>query len=157
MRTGAFGEPHSLVGEGLAKSGLPALVSRVAVESGPGQPPAGAACEEVGGVLALRILTRGRGGDVVRVLGPVVVVPEDLGVQPGGLKCRAERVDELRLLGNGEVHSRIATRMPVLRLVLHGNGIDPHPSVLVGLHVLDEVARIGAVDSRVVDEAAADQ
>jgi len=127
------------------------------VVSGAGQPTAGAACEQVGRVLGLRVLTRGRGRSIVRVLGPVVVVPEDLGVQPGGPKRRPERVDELRFLGNGEVQSRIATRVPVLRLVLHGHGVDPHPCALVGLQVLDEVARIGAVDSRVVDEAAADQ
>jgi hypothetical protein len=82
------------------------------------------------------------------VLRPVVVVVEDLRVQAGRAQRGTERLDELGLLRHRHVGARVAVRMPVLRLVLHGDGVDRDAGPLVRPHELDEVARVGGVDPR---------
>ena len=91
------------------------------------------------------------------MLGPVVVVAEQLGVQARTLQRRAERVDELGLLGDRQVHAGVAVRVPVLRLVLQRDRVDRHARALIGLDELHEVQRVRVVDARVVDQPAADQ
>jgi hypothetical protein len=97
------------------------------------------------------------GPDVVGMQRPVVVVAEDLRVQPGALQRAADGDDQPRLLVVAQVHPRIGTRVAVLRLVRQRDGVDRHPGAAVLLDEAHEVARIGVVDERIVLEATADQ
>ena len=62
--------------------------------------------------------------DVVGVQRPVVVVAEQLGVEPRASERRADRLDQPRLLRVAEVHARILEREAVLRLVLQRQRVD---------------------------------
>ena len=137
--------------------GLAAGIAAVAVERGAGEPPAGVALQQVGRVLRLGILARRRRFDVGGMRAPVVVVAEDLRLDPGALERTPDRHDQLRLLGDRQVHARIAARPPVLWLVLDGHRVDGHAEAAVLAHEADEVARVRLVDPRVVDQPAADQ
>ena len=146
-----------LLGKGPVEGGLAAGIAGVAVEGGARDPAPGPAPQKVAGVLGLGVLARRRGGDVVGVGLPVVVVAEDLGVDAGPPEREPDRLDQLRLLGHGEGHAGIAARIAVLGLVLNRYGVDRHPSAPVSLDELDEVARVGRVDAWLVDETPADQ
>ena len=137
--------------------GLAARVAGVAVEGGPGDEAAGAAREQVGRVLRLGLLPWRSRVDVALVHRPVVVVAEDLRVDPGLAERPPDRDDQLCLLRHGQVHAGIATRVAVLRLVLHRHGVHRHAGPLVVLDELDEVARVGGVDAGIVDQPSADQ
>ena len=58
---------------------------------------------------------------------------------------------------DGHVGARVAGGGAVLRLVLHRDRVHRDAVRPVGLDELQQVERVGAVDARVVDEAAADQ
>ncbi len=115
------------------------------------------AVQDVGRILGLGLLARRGVLDVGGVLGPVVVVAEDLGLQPCRAQPRSECVDHCDLLAHWHVHAGIAAGVAVLRLVLHGDRVDRHSGALIGLEELHEIAGVGGIDRGVVDEPAADE
>ncbi len=125
VRAGALGEPHALVREGVLELGLAGRVTRVAVEGGAVDPARRLRQQQLRRVLGLGVLAGRRRLDVVRVRRPVVVVAEDLRVEPRAAQLRAERGDQLRLLGDRHVHARVAAWAAVLRLVLDASARRP--------------------------------
>ena len=115
---------------------------------------AGSSSSDFGVLRVGRVLRR---PDVVGVQRPVVVVAEQLRAQPGARQRRPDRLDQPRLLVVAQVHARVAARVAVLRLVLERERVDRHARARVVLHEPHEVARVGVVDARVVEEAPADQ
>ena len=145
----------SLIWEALVERGHPLLVAGVAVVRRAAEPAGGRRLQQQGGVLRLRVFP-GRGvGDVVGMLGPVVVVTHDLGVQAGGGQRRTEPADHLDGLPGGQVGAGVARGGAVLRLVLDGEPPDRNPGRLVSLHELDQVVGVRLVDPGVVDQPAA--
>ena len=147
-----------LSGNASLQLGLAARVAGVAVERGAVDPARGAALAAAS--VGYSVSGSSPGGVESMsswCIGPVVVVAEDLRAQPGPPQRRAERLDQLRLLRDRHVHAGIAVRLAVLRLVLDRERVDRDARALVGLHELDEVARVGGVDPRRVDQPPADQ
>jgi hypothetical protein len=138
------------VREGVVQRGLGAGVAVVAVVGGAGDPAGRLVAQDLVRVVGFLVA-------VVGVRGPVVVVGQDPGAWAGGAELRAERRDDLQLLGYGHVGAGVGVRGAVLGFVLDGQEVDGHTGGGVGLDEPDEVAGVGVVDRRVVLEPAADE